>query len=296
MKKVFLLMFLLSISCLALTQNNNKNVNVRIEGIRVGDSTYYLKTTTTKSGGKVKVEREVLNTSKKDNAYILSKYNSNLSTKTEDNTSSSLNSRSKTSPASIMGVNLIFSTLNNNSTLNTLLGMKGINNINIGGDIYLGRRFGFGMELKGAFAMESLINRTDKKKLHSVSTIGVITCGYPFRIKEDKYMVVPYLGLGFNVTELKYSQTSNRAISFEELKDNSWAVYSNNIFIPLGLEFRYRLLSVSYLSFGLEYRFNIYNSGAMLPNTRQKVYDFPEFSINNLGIKIGLTGIFNKYK
>lgn len=191
---------------------------------------------------------------------------------------------------------MIFSTLNNNSTLNTLLGMKGINNINIGGDIYLGRRFGFGMELKGAFAMESLINRTDKKKLHSVSTIGVITCGYPFRIKEDKYMVVPYLGLGFNVTELEYSQTSNRAISFEELKDNSWAVYSNNIFIPLGLEFRYRLLSVSYLSFGLEYRFNIYNSGAMLPNTRQKVYDFPEFSINNLGIKIGLTGIFNKYK
>ena len=82
--------------------------------------------------------------------------------------------------------------------------------------------------------------------------------------------------------------------SFEELKESSWAVLSHNLYIPLGVEFRYRLLPISYLSFGLEYRLNVFNTGALLPNTLQRVDNFPKFTINNLAIKIGLTGIFNK--
>lgn len=42
------ILLIISLICLALTlfsQNNNQNINVRIGSERIGDSTYYLKTT-----------------------------------------------------------------------------------------------------------------------------------------------------------------------------------------------------------------------------------------------------------
>jgi len=291
MKRTVLIIIFLCFAFAAFSQSKDKNVNVRIESVRVGDSVYYKKITTTTDKDKVRVKEEILSSSKINSEHPFLKKDVDSSSLKKEHKASS---NKKSISASITGINLIFSTLNNNSNLNSLLGMKGINNINVGGDISLGLRFHFGIELKGSFAMERLMNKADNKKLRSVSTIGALSFAYPFRIKADKYMILPYSGLGFNSTKFEYSQTTNRSISFEELKANSWEVYSNNLFIPLGVEFLYRLLPVSYLSFGVEYRFNVYNSGAMLPNTRQKVYDFPKFTINNLGIKIGLTGIFNK--
>lgn len=292
MKRILLIVFLICLSLASFSQNKNENVNVRIESERIGDSIFYKKITTTTIGDKVKVEQEIISSSQfKTEEGNINKQNSNASSSNNPNQ----NIKRKNLQAFLIEINLDFTTLNNNQRLNSLLEMKGINNFNFGGDISLGGRFGDGIEFKVSYGVESIINRTSNNTLSSISNIGTLTFGYPFRMKNDKYMIVPYSGLGYNLTNLQYSRTYSRVISFEELKESSWAVLSHNLYIPLGVEFRYRLLPISYLSFGLEYRFNVYNSGALLPNTFQRVDAFPKFTINNLAIKIGLTGIFNKH-
>ena len=291
MRRILLIISLICLALASFSQNNNKNVNVRIGSERIGDSIFYKKITKTRIGDQVKVDQEILSSSKvKQEELNNTKQNSN-SAQVNQTIQSNTN---KNLQAFIIGINIDFTTLNNNQRLNSLLGMKGINNLNLGGDISLGGRFGNGIEFKVSYGVESIINKTSNKTLKSISNIGTLTFGYPFILKNDEYMIVPYTGLGYNLTNLQYSRTYSRAISFEELKESSWAVLSHNLYIPLGVEFRYRLLPISYLSFGLEYRLNVFNTGALLPNTLQRVDNFPKFTINNLAIKIGLTGIFNK--
>ncbi len=288
MKRILLIVFLICFSIASFSQNKN----IRIESERIGDSVFYKKITTTTIGDKVKVEQEIISLSKlKTEEVNINKKSSNATSLNNSNQ----NIKRKNLQAFLIEINLDITTLNNNQRLNSLLEMKGINNLNFGGDISLGGRFGDGIEFKVSYGVESIINRTSNKTLSSISNIGTLTFGYPFRLKNDKYMIVPYSGLGYNLTNLQYSRTYSRAISLEELKESSWAVLSHNLYVPLGVEFRYRLLPISYLSFGVEYRFNVYNSGALLPNTFQRVDAFPKFTINNLAVKIGLTGIFNKH-
>lgn len=287
MKRILLILFLFCFTLTSFSQKNNKNVNVRIESERVGDSVFYKKITTTVIGNRKNVKEEIIYSELKPEQLNYNKQNSN-------SLFSNQTSKRRKVQAFIIGLNMDFSILNYNERLNSLLDMNGIDKLNVGGDFSLGGRLRNGMEFKFIYGVESIINRTSNKKLSSISNIGLLTLGYDYRIKDDKYIIVPYSGVGYNLTNLLYSQTYDREISFEELKESSWAVLSHNWFIPLGVEFRYRLLPISYLSLGVEYRFNIYNSGAMLPNTFQKVYDFPKFTINNLAIKIGLTGVFNK--
>ena len=75
------ILLIISLICLALTlfsQNNNQNINVRIGSERIGDSIFYKKITKTRIGDQVRVDEEILSSSKvKEEELNTAKQNSN---------------------------------------------------------------------------------------------------------------------------------------------------------------------------------------------------------------------------
>ena len=78
MKRILLIISLICLALASFSQNNNKNVNVRIGSERIGDSIFYKKITTTRIGDQVKVDEEILSSSKvKEEELNTTKPNSN---------------------------------------------------------------------------------------------------------------------------------------------------------------------------------------------------------------------------
>ena len=107
------ILLIISLICLALTlfsQNNNQNINVRIGSERIGDSIFYKKITKTRIGDQVKVDEEILSSSKvKQEELNTTKQNSN-SAQVNQTIQSNTN---KNLQAFIIGINIDFTTLKN---------------------------------------------------------------------------------------------------------------------------------------------------------------------------------------
>lgn len=192
----------------------------------------------------------------------------------------------------LIGLGFTGSFINNNDKLSNRLEMNKINAFNYGMIFQLGGRTNFGLEIVGDFGFEGFINESNSKLLNSLSSLISLNFGYPvIRVNRDKFMIVPRVGIGWNSTYLNYTQTTSNDIPLDEIGGYSWSVSQNyNFYAPFGLEFRFKIDKDAYFVIGGEYRYNFYYGNSYLSYSKQKVYDFPDFGLNNVSIKIGLFG------
>lgn len=192
----------------------------------------------------------------------------------------------------LFGLNLSGSFINNNNKLSNRLEMSKINAFNYGMSMQFGGRTNFGLEIVGDFGLEAYKNESNSKSLYSLSGFLSLNFGYPvIRVCKDKFMVVPRVGIGCNTNNLNYTQTTSKDIPLDEIGGYSWSVSQyNNFYAPFGLDFRFKIDKDTYFVIGGEYRYNFYYGNTYLSYSKQKVYDFPDFGLNNVSIKIGLFG------
>jgi hypothetical protein len=257
MKKVFLLLVSISLFTTAFAQEKTKFIRKTIETKQVGDSVYYTKTTTTV---------------------------------VDDTTFFDGSCHKKSS--GLFGLSFTGSFINNNDDLSNRLEMNKINGFNYGMVIQFGGRTNFGLEIVGDIGLEGYQNESNSKSLYSLSSFLSLNFGYPVvSVCKDKFMIVPRVGIGWNTNYLNYTQTTSKDIPLEEIGGYSWAVSQYyNFYAPFGLDFRFKIDKDTYFVVGGEYRYNFYYGNTYLSYSKQKVYDFPDFGLNNVSIKIGLFG------
>ncbi|HBN06399.1 MAG TPA: hypothetical protein DD434_11530 [Bacteroidales bacterium] len=278
MKKTILLVLALGACAISQGQNVSKTTTTVVETKEVGDSTITTKIITTNVDGKTTVEKEV----------NVSRYIYENATEVEPEKIVSDKKKAKL----ITGLSFTGSFLNDNKAINNKLGMTNINDFNYGLLFNLGGATPFGMEFVFDFGFEGSINKSNNKQLNVLSSFISFNLGYPvIKLKNEKFMIVPRVGIGVNATQYNYVRTSDNNLTMDSIAGNAWTInQNNNFYIPLGLEFRFGSPKEYFVLAG-EYRHTFYYSNSYLSLSKQKVSDFPDFGLNNVVIKIGFVGM-----
>lgn len=275
MKKTILLVLALGIYTISLGQDTNKTTLVETK--YQGDSTLTIKTTTTIVDGKPKTDTEVI--VEKTIYYDDSKVSTDEPTQKKKKT------------RGIMGLSFVGSFLNNNE-INSKLGMRDINDFNFGMLFQFGVVTKFGMEFTFDIGFEGNNNESNNKQLDVFSSYYSLNAGYPIiKLKNERFMVVPRVGIGFNTDVYNYVKTSDNNLTMDSIAGNAWSINQGNFYIPLGLELRFGK-PTSYFVVAGEYRYTFSYGNAYLAGSKQRVSDFPELGLNNVGIRLGFVRIF----
>lgn len=278
MKKTILLVLALGACAISQGQNVSKTTTTIVETKEVGDSTITTKMITTTIDGKTTVEKEV----------NVSRYIYENATEVEPEKIVSDKKKAKL----ITGLSFTGSFLNDNKAINNKLGMTNINDFNYGLLLNIGGVTPFGLEVVFDLGFEGSTNKSNNKKLNVLSSFISFNLGYPvIKLKNEKFMIVPRVGIGVNANQYNYVRTSDNNLTMDSIAGNAWTItQNNNFYIPLGLEFRFGGPKEYFVLAG-EYRHTFYYSNSYLSLSKQKVSDFPDFGLNNVVIKIGFVGM-----
>ncbi|MBP1645460.1 MAG: hypothetical protein H6Q16_1035 [Bacteroidetes bacterium] len=278
MKKTILLVLALGACAISQGQNVSKTTTTVVETKEVGDSTITTKIITTNVDGITTVEKEV----------NVSRYIYENATEVEPEKIVSDKKKAKL----ITGLSFTGSFLNDNKAINNKLGMTNINDFNYGLLLNIGGVTPFGLEVVFDLGFEGSTNKSNNKKLNVLSSFISFNLGYPvIKLKNEKFMIVPRVGIGVNANQYNYVRTSDNNLTMDSIAGNAWTItQNNNFYIPLGLEFRFGGPKEYFVLAG-EYRHTFYYSNSYLSLSKQKVSDFPNFGLNNVVIKIGFVGM-----
>ena len=279
MKKTILLVLALGACAISQGQNVSKTTTTVVETKEVGDSTITTKIITTTENGKTTTEKEI-NVSR----YV----EGNNFTEVEKPEPESTKKRTKF----ISGLSFMGTFLSDNNAINTKLGMRNINDFNFGMRGSLGAAAPFGMEVVFDFGFEGSTNKSNNKQLNVLTSLISLNLGYPvIKLKNEKFMIVPRVGIGLNANQYNYVRTSDNNLTMDSIAGNAWTItQNNNFYIPLGLEFRFGGPKEYFVIAG-EYRHTFYFSNSYLSLSKQRVSDFPDLGLNNIAIKIGFVGM-----
>lgn len=278
MKKTILLVLALGACAISQGQNVSKTTTTVVETKEVGDSTITTKIITTNVDGKTTVEKEV-NVSR----YVSDNVPEVYQTKTDTN---------KKKAKFISGLSFTGSFLNDNKAINNKLAMRDINDFNYGLLFNIGGVTPFGLEIVMDLGFEGNVNKSNNKQLNVLTSLISLNLGYPvIKLKNEKFMIVPRVGIGLNANQYNYVRTSDNNLTMDSIAGNAWTItQNNNFYIPLGLEFRFGGPKEYFVIAG-EYRHTFYFSNSYLSLSKQRVSDFPDLGLNNIAIKIGFVGM-----
>lgn len=278
MKKTILLVLALGACAISQGQNVSKTTTTVVETKEVGDSTITTKIITTNVDGKTTVEKEV-NVSR----YVSDNVPEVYQAKTDSN---------KKKAKFISGLSFTGSFLNDNKAINNKLAMRDINDFNYGLLFNIGGVTPFGLEIVMDLGFEGNVNKSNNKQLNVLTSLISLNLGYPvIKLKNEKFMIVPRVGIGLNANQYNYVRTSDNNLTMDSIAGNAWTItQNNNFYIPLGLEFRFGGPKEYFVIAG-EYRHTFYFSNSYLSLSKQRVSDFPDLGLNNIAIKIGFVGM-----
>lgn len=278
MKKTILLVLALGACAISQGQNVSKTTTTVVETKEVGDSTITTKIITTNVDGKTTVEKEV-NVSR----YVSDNVPEVYQAKTDSN---------KKKAKFISGLSFTGSFLNDNKAINNKLAMRDINDFNFGLLFNIGGVTPFGLEIVMDLGFEGNVNKSNNKQLNVLTSLISLNLGYPvIKLKNDRFMIVPRVGIGLNANQYNYVRTSDNNLTMDSIAGNAWTItQNNNFYIPLGLEFRFGGPKEYFVIAG-EYRHTFYFSNSYLSLSKQRVSDFPDLGLNNIAIKIGFVGM-----
>lgn len=278
MKKTILLVLALGACAISQGQNVSKTTTTVVETKEVGDSTITTKIITTNVDGKTTVEKEV-NVSR----YVSDNVPEVYQAKTDSN---------KKKAKFISGLSFTGSFLNDNKAINNKLAMRNINDFNYGLLFNIGGVTPFGLEIVMDLGFEGNVNKSNNKQLNVLTSLISLNLGYPvIKLKNEKFMIVPRVGIGLNANQYNYVRTSDNNLTMDSIAGNAWTItQNNNFYIPLGLEFRFGGPKEYFVIAG-EYRHTFYFSNSYLSLSKQRVSDFPDLGLNNIAIKIGFVGM-----
>lgn len=278
MKKTILLVLALGACAISQGQNVSKTTTTVVETKEVGDSTITTKIITTNVDGKTTVEKEV-NVSR----YVSDNVPEVYQAKTDSN---------KKKAKFISGLSFTGSFLNDNKAINNKLAMRDINDFNFGLLFNIGGVTPFGLEIVMDLGFEGNVNKSNNKQLNVLTSFISLNLGYPvIKLKNEKFMIVPRVGIGVNANQYNYVRTSDNNLTMDSIAGNAWTInQNNNFYIPLGLEFRFGGPKEYFVIAG-EYRHTFYFSNSYLSLSKQRVSDFPDLGLNNIAIKIGFVGM-----
>lgn len=278
MKKTILLVLALGACAISQGQNVSKTTTTVVETKEVGDSTITTKIITTNVNGKTTVEKEV-NVSR----YVSDNVPEVYQAKTDTN---------KKKAKFISGLSFTGSFLNDNKAINNKLAMRDINDFNYGLLFNIGGVTPFGLEIVMDLGFEGNVNKSNNKQLNVLTSLISLNLGYPvIKLKNEKFMIVPRVGIGLNANQYNYVRTSDNNLTMDSIAGNAWTItQNNNFYIPLGLEFRFGGPKEYFVIAG-EYRHTFYFSNSYLSLSKQRVSDFPDLGLNNIAIKIGFVGM-----
>lgn len=278
MKKTILLVLALGACAISQGQNVSKTTTTVVETKEVGDSTITTKIITTNVDGKTTVEKEV-NVSR----YVSDNVPEVYQAKTDSN---------KKKAKFISGLSFTGSFLNDNKAINNKLAMRDINDFNYGLLFNIGGVTPFGLEIVMDLGFEGNVNKSNNKQLNVLTSLISLNLGYPvIKLKNEKFMIVPRVGIGVNANQYNYVRTSDNNLTMDSIAGNAWTItQNNNFYIPLGLEFRFGGPKEYFVIAG-EYRHTFYFSNSYLSLSKQRVSDFPDLGLNNIAIKIGFVGM-----
>lgn len=278
MKKTILLVLALGACAISQGQNVSKKTTTVVETKEVGDSTITTKIITTNVDGKTTVEKEV-NVSR----YVSDNVPEVYQAKTDSN---------KKKAKFISGLSFTGSFLNDNKAINNKLAMRDINDFNYGLLFNIGGVTPFGLEIVMDLGFEGNVNKSNNKQLNVLTSLISLNLGYPvIKLKNEKFMIVPRVGIGVNANQYNYVRTSDNNLTMDSIAGNAWTItQNNNFYIPLGLEFRFGGPKEYFVIAG-EYRHTFYFSNSYLSLSKQRVSDFPDLGLNNIAIKIGFVGM-----
>lgn len=278
MKKTILLVLALGACAISQGQNVNQTRTIVVETKDVGDSTITTQTITTTIDGKTTIEKEV-----KIDRYISDNVPEVYQTKTDTN---------KKKAKFISGLSFTGSFLNDNKAINNKLAMRDINDFNYGLLFNIGGVTPFGLEIVMDLGFEGNVNKSNNKQLNVLTSFISLNLGYPvIKLKNEKFMIVPRVGIGLNANQYNYVRTSDNNLTMDSIAGNAWTItQNNNFYIPLGLEFRFGGPKEYFVIAG-EYRHTFYFSNSYLSLSKQRVSDFPDLGLNNIAIKIGFVGM-----
>ncbi|NCC19011.1 MAG: hypothetical protein EOM29_08750 [Bacteroidia bacterium] len=278
MKKTILLVLALGACAISQGQNVSKTTTTVVETKEVGDSTITTKIITTNVDGKTTVEKEV-NVSR----YVSDNVPEVYQAKTDSN---------KKKAKFISGLSFTGSFLNDNKAINNKLAMRDINDFNFGLLFNIGGVTPFGLEIVMDLGFEGSTNKSNNKQLNVLTSLISLNLGYPvIKLKNEKFMIVPRVGIGLNANQYNYVRTSDNNLTMDSIAGNAWTItQNNNFYIPLGLEFRFGGPKEYFVIAG-EYRHTFYFSNSYLSLSKQRVSDFPDLGLNNIAIKIGFVGM-----
>lgn len=278
MKKTILLVLALGACAISQGQNVSKTTTTVVETKEVGDSTITTKIITTNVDGKTTVEKEV-NVSR----YVSDNVPEVYQAKTDSN---------KKKAKFISGLSFTGSFLNDNKAINNKLAMRDINDFNYGLLFNIGGVTPFGLEIVMDLGFEGNVNKSNNKQLNVLTSFISLNLGYPvIKLKNEKFMIVPRVGIGVNANQYNYVRTSDNNLTMDSIAGNAWTInQNNNFYIPLGLEFRFGGPKEYFVIAG-EYRHTFYFSNSYLSLSKQRVSDFPDLGLNNIAIKIGFVGM-----
>lgn len=278
MKKTILLVLALGACAISQGQNVSKTTTTVVETKEVGDSTITTKIITTNVDGKTTVEKEV-NVSR----YVSDNVPEVYQAKTDSN---------KKKAKFISGLSFTGSFLNDNKAINNKLAMRDINDFNFGLLFNIGGVTPFGLEIVMDLGFEGNVNKSNNKQLNVLTSLISLNLGYPvIKLKNERFMIVPRVGIGLNANQYNYVRTSDNNLTMDSIAGNAWTItQNNNFYIPLGLEFRFGGPKEYFVIAG-EYRHTFYFSNSYLSLSKQRVSDFPDLGLNNIAIKIGFVGM-----
>lgn len=278
MKKTILLVLALGACAISQGQNVSKTTTTVVETKEVGDSTITTKIITTNVDGKTTVEKEV-NVSR----YVSDNVPEVYQAKTDIN---------RKKAKFISGLSFTGSFLNDNKAINNKLAMRNINDFNYGLLFNIGGVTPFGLEIVMDLGFEGNVNKSNNKQLNVLTSLISLNLGYPvIKLKNEKFMIVPRVGIGLNANQYNYVRTSDNNLTMDSIAGNAWTInQNNNFYIPLGLEFRFGGPKEYFVIAG-EYRHTFYFSNSYLSLSKQRVSDFPDLGLNNIAIKIGFVGM-----
>lgn len=192
----------------------------------------------------------------------------------------------------ISGLSFTGSFLNDNKAINNKLAMRDINDFNFGLLFNIGGVTPFGLEIVMDLGFEGNVNKSNNKQLNVLTSLISLNLGYPvIKLKNERFMIVPRVGIGLNANQYNYVRTSDNNLTMDSIAGNAWTItQNNNFYIPLGLEFRFGGPKEYFVIAG-EYRHTFYFSNSYLSLSKQRVSDFPDLGLNNIAIKIGFVGM-----
>lgn len=191
MKKTILLVLALGACAISQGQNVSKTTTTVVETKEVGDSTITTKIITTNVDGKTTVEKEV----------NVSRYVSDNATEVEPEKVVSDKKKAKF----ISGLSFTGSFLNDNKAINNKLAMRDINDFNFGLLFNIGGVTPFGLEIVMDLGFEGNVNKSNNKQLNVLTSLISLNLGYPvIKLKNEKFMIVPRVGIGLNANQYNY--------------------------------------------------------------------------------------------